>query len=66
MTIETKFNLGDVVWFKVCGEIVHCARASIRVEVEDDLVQVWYFFGDYFGQPEELLFTSEEELLKNE
>ena len=67
MDIKTKYNIGDEVWFRAWGEIVHCRIATIQVIVEDDIAQIWYYFGEgYYGQPEDLLFASEEELLKNE
>ena len=64
MTIETKYNIGDEVWFmyrnkifcgRICCVVAWCNNLSYKVSFESGL----YTF------LEELIFPTKEELLKS-
>lgn len=63
MKIETKYNIGDEVWFKTSYlHIVSAKIISIGVHGENDYI---YCFKDYSSRIESLLFPTKEELLKS-
>jgi hypothetical protein len=65
MTIETKYNIGNVVWCQTLTG-VECAKID-SIEIIDDICPIYYLKGGdiegwYF---EYELFSTQEELLKN-
>ena len=67
MTIETKYNIGDEVWFMYENRAHKSKINAIYVSFYEDMQTVKYSFGNYiyeFKQNEELYLTKEE-LLKS-
>ena len=63
MTIETKYEIGQEVWFKTSyGHIASAKIISIGVYGEKDYA---YLFKDYSPRIESVLFPTKEELLKS-
>ena len=63
MTIETKYNIGETVWFKTnVGDIVSAKIKDIEITVSP--FEINYDFRDWFKRKESELFPSKEELLK--
>ena len=69
MTIETKYNIGDEVWFTTLGR---CKNAKIVaftvIGFADGSVQIEYSIsksGFYWNRCESHLFPTKEELLKS-
>lgn len=71
MTIETKYNMGDKVWFNCMGTPMSIQISEINIAVEfDNCVLVRYMIGEYnekyfFERDEDELFPTKEELLKS-
>lgn len=71
MTIETKYNIGDEVWFDNKGAYIKGEINEINITVEfDNCVVVQYLIGidneEYYWERHEYeLFPSKEELLKS-
>lgn len=68
MTIETKYNIGDEVWFFAEGEPCNMEILAISVEKYKDNCFIRYMLSDN-GFPFELyeqdLFPTKEELIKS-
>ena len=63
MTIETKFNIGDEVWFMYKLEPIFAKVTSFTIYVDKTIV-VEYFFEKYFEfKREKYLFRTKQELL---
>lgn len=64
MTIETKFNIGDKVFFKKNNNIEISEVKEINVYVKDSVVKIAYGIDGYFIKLflEDNLFKSEKEL----
>lgn len=66
MKIETKFNIGDKVWYDCAGEADKCVIASITVEVFNGEANVYYAIEKCLSRTdihEDLLFRTKQELL---
>lgn len=64
MTIETKYNIGDEVWFKV-GSKIYCGRICCIVIWGDVLSYQVEFEKRLYNLFEDSLFSAKEELLKS-
>lgn len=64
MTIETKFNIGDKVFFKKNNSIEESEVKEINVYVKNSVVKIAYGIDGYFIKLflEDKLFKSEKEL----
>lgn len=74
MTIETKYNIGEEVWFEWCGEIILAPIIGITISRDVDNCVARYSFSYYpinapkiplIPLPEEYVFPTKEELLKS-
>ena len=66
MTIETKYNIGDVVWYKGFKEIFHDRIYNIRIDVDSiGEIHIYYELWDDVTKDECKLFPTKEELLKS-
>ena len=68
MTIETKYNIGDEVWFIEEGEPIKDEILSIEINIYKDSIFVEYLFANDsypYGLNESYLFPTKEELLKS-
>lgn len=68
MTIETKYNIGDEVWFAEEGDAICETILGIEVNVYKDKLFIEYLFANDsypFGLNESDLFPTKEELLKS-
>ena len=69
MTIETKYNIGDKVWFNSLGHHIKCKVDEINICVSiDGSVHIIYSIeksGYFFERHEDELFPTKEELLKS-
>lgn len=73
MTIETKYNIGDEVWFMFDNSAKNSRIAKIELTVEEDMCGeavchcIFYqLFGKYDKlYPQHDLFSTKEELLKS-
>lgn len=70
MTIETKYNLGDEVWFYHHKNIIRSRVRSITLLVRKDSISATYLMEDmwtdqYIVLNEDELFPTKEELLKS-
>lgn len=66
MKIETKFNIGDEVWYKDYSEIFQDKISQIKVNI--DCFGTIYIYYDLWGdvtKEEHQLFSTKEELLKS-
>lgn len=63
MTIETKYNIGDEVWFTFNRNPISSIISSIEV-IEDGKIYYRMRYG-CFCLPEHQVFPTEEELLKS-
>lgn len=70
-TVETKYSLGNKVWFisknKVVGKIVTQVNVKVKPSVTDACDIIISYMLDYSSDKinEDLLFSSKEELLKS-
>lgn len=66
MTIETKYNIGDEVWFIVPFKEIPWHTKVLGISIEDDKIAYKIHFAhyDHFFR-EEMLFPSEMELLES-
>lgn len=69
MTIETKYNIGDEVWFDSLGHHYKGSVNEINISVPvDGSVHINYRIkksGYFFEKQEDVLFPNKEELLKS-
>lgn len=66
MTIETKYNIGDEVWYKGLKGIVHDRISYIRIDIDCvGEIYINYEFWDDVIKEEDKLFPTKEELLKS-
>ena len=69
MTIETKYNIGDEVWFTALGRCKKAKIAAFKViGFADGSVQIEYIIsksGFCWSRCEKELFPTKEELLKS-
>lgn len=68
MTIETKYNIGDEVWFAEEGDAICEEILSIEINVYKGKLFIEYLFANdsyQFGLNESDLFPTKEELLKS-
>lgn len=66
MKIETKYDIGQEVWFKNCKEIFHDNIAQIEINI--DCLGAIHIYYDLWGdvtKEEQSLFPTKEELLKS-
>ena len=63
MTIETKYNIGDEVWFRFCGQIESGIIACIKIYSPCDIF--YRMRGNCVAFMEHDLFPTKEELLKS-
>lgn len=68
MTIETKFNVGDEVWFRTLKFNVKARVIGVTINLREDGVIMEYGLerkGYYYQKREIDLFPTKEELLKS-
>lgn len=67
MTINTKYNIGDEVWFRCPSGRIVCDKilAIWMVNILPDSQEVWYQLKRYTHRKESILFPTKEELLKS-
>lgn len=70
MTIETKYNIGDEVWYaNIFGEPFQLKIYGIAIEILGDRTFISYYVGlnevSSTLKREQLLFPTKEELLKS-
>lgn len=71
MTIETKYNIGDKVWFMYDNSVRSATVIKIDVLIEKNKNRtsihktISYGLFDYFKYPEDKLFPTKKELLKS-
>ena len=66
MTIETKYNIGDEVWYKGFKEIFHDRISDIRICVDClGEISIYYELWNDVTKDEVKLFPTKEELLKS-
>ena len=67
MTIETKYNIGDEVWFRCPSGRKVCDKITVvwMVRVMPHEQEVWYQLKRYTHRKESDLFPAKEELLKS-
>lgn len=66
MTIETKYNVGDEVWFRLeSGKIVCDRIKEVCFMASSDKMELWYRLEIYPCLYEYELFPTKEELLKS-
>ena len=63
MTIETKYNIGDEVWFIDGHNHPRCDRVT-SIRLMHDL-SIMYYFEVWLSRDEEELFPTKEELIKS-
>ena len=63
MTIETKYNIGDEVWFTDRHNHPRCDRVT-SIRLMHDL-SIMYYFEVWLSRDEKELFPTKEELLKS-
>lgn len=66
MKIETKYDIGQEVWFKNCKEIFHDNIAQIEINIDClGEIHIYYALWCYSMKEEHQLFPNKEELLKS-
>lgn len=65
MTIETKYNIGDEVWYCLRGKIYHNVIDGITIDIVNGQVWIHYSWEGKFPMKECVLFPTKEELLKS-
>lgn len=71
MTIETKYDIGQKVWTKGCNEIKRGIIVEIRCRAtKKGLLDIYYDlkikgYTNILPCPEEFIYVTKEELLKN-
>lgn len=77
MTIETKYNIGDEVWFMFRNKAIHTNIVSIKIKVKNytqcgmirmeigTAYEAFTPYDDILEIAESLLFPTKEELLKS-
>ena len=68
MTIETRYNIGDEVWFRTLGFKVKAKVIGVTINLREDGIIMEYGLerkGYYYQRRESDLFPSKEELLKS-
>lgn len=70
MTIETKYNIGDEVWFRFADEAILCKIDDVLIIEDDGFLKVVYSVSDLNERMFGTRFTNElsptkEELLKS-
>lgn len=65
MTIETKYNIGDEVWFTTYNKRPVSAKITAIKIVGSKLRLIEYLFLDYAERLESCVFPTKEELLKS-
>ncbi len=66
MTIETKYNIGDEVWYKGLEEPFHDGISNIRIDVDClGEIHIEYELWNDVTKEEYQLFLTKEELLKS-
>lgn len=63
MTIETKYNIGDEVWFMHHRGFPHCDRVA-SIHIMSDL-SILYYLEVSLSREEDELFHTKEELIKS-
>lgn len=66
MTIKTKYNIGEEVWYKGCKEIFQDTICGIKVSIDCfGETSVHYQLWDDVLKEENDLFSTKEELIKS-
>lgn len=66
MTIETKYNIGDKVWYKIHGKISQDIISEIKVNIDCfGEAHIHYILWNEVLKEENDLFPTKEELLKS-
>jgi len=66
MEVESKYNLGDLVWLIYDNKAVRFKVTGVRISVEDaDNYEVEYSLSDCTKRLEHQLFDTKEELIKS-
>ena len=63
MTIETKFNIGDYVWFMHKLEPISAKVTSFTIYVDKTIVIEYFFEKPFEFRREKYLFRTKQELL---
>lgn len=64
MTISTKYNIGDTVWFMHDNKCVSKKVENIKIDVDNMYIQ-YMFDGNDIWLSEKHLYSTKEELLKS-
>ena len=66
MTIDTKYNIGDEVWYSIKGKVYHEIIDHIEIDVgKYGETHIYYNSEGKFPHREDRLFPTKEELLKS-
>lgn len=66
MTIETKYKIGDEVWYSLKGNVYHEIIDHIEIDVgKKGETHIYYNSEGNFPHKEDRLFPTKEELLKS-
>lgn len=66
MTIETKYNIGDEVWYSLKGNVYHEIIDHIEIDVgKSGVTHIYYNSEGKFPHREDKLYPTKEELLKS-
>jgi hypothetical protein len=72
MTIETKYNTGDIVWFIENDKVVFDEILKINFSKQGHLESISYYFKEHSNsvpwerfRTEDLVFATKEELIKS-
>lgn len=66
MTIKTKYNIDDEVWYTSCKEIFHDVISNILIEVDClGAIHIYYELWGDVTKHECSLYPTKEELLKS-
>lgn len=65
MKIETKYNIGDEVWYRFVGDNIRTTVRKIEFDYKGVPTYFCYFFLSTAPFREDQLFSTEEELLKS-
>lgn len=65
MGVNTKFNIGDQVWFVEANKVVMRPVTGLVISMEGDTVEIKYSTWGNEDIPENLLFKTKNELLES-
>lgn len=68
MTVETKFNIGDEVWYLHNNKVCNRKVSAINIRITECMVSIIYYISapkESITLEEKSIFSSKEELLKS-